>query len=466
MLFLKTSFIIGGISVEKRKRLSHVLLVLAVFVILAGCGTGNGNGNGNGKDGNSSSSGLETNSKGGNDRNSEQQTVIKFTRWASLDEEKQFGEWIGEFEKSHPHIKVVTEFYPWGPYWDKVKTDLIAGTSADVISFYHGGWLPYSQSDVFVDMNSFDEAKATFAQLLPGALNAYEVEGQQLAAPIGVGRNLFILNKQAFEQANVPLPAQDQAMSAEEWIEVLAKVQESFGGDYKALNIGVTDLALILSSSAGSPLITEDARQIKINTPEGIHALELVKKFYDRGVVVPMEAAAGQGAWGTPNDALLTNKVAVTFTGNHAFTPFKEAGIAFYSVPNPIVAGGSMAGPGFFNGFSIPKSSANQAAAWELIQWMVSKEGNLAFGQFSDMPVNREALEELQAMQDKDEYGGFMVGNENVTNSPPLPSDVSGLLGDLFDKFLKGEITAGQFAEQLEREGQPLLDKFFANLGN
>jgi len=401
------------------------------------------------------------------DNGGQQEVTIKYTRWASGEEEVNFRAWLDEFEASHPGIKVETDFMPYETYGSKVKTSLISGNVPDVIGFTFSEWVSYIYSDVFVDLNTMPDAKEIFGQLTEDSVNSFNVEGQQLGAPIGVGRRVPFINKDMFEKAGVPLPSQKEPMTAAQLLDMMKKVQAGLEGDQKAANLFPEELLDSLALSSGSPMLSADGKKVMVNTPEGIKAVQAFGDIMSSEAQVPI-LDTWKGAYGNPDSALTTGKVAIAWTGTWSIPAMKEANVPYMSIPAPIMEGGKVTQVGNLNSHVIPTASKHKEAAWELVKWMVSKEGQLSFGKFSDLPVHIEALNETQKTLeelDPDGYGGFGAAKESVIPSAPFPSDFDTLRTGLQSQLAAHKITAQEFAEKLAKEGQPMLDKFQESIG-
>ncbi|MCQ6559242.1 ABC transporter substrate-binding protein [Paenibacillus mendelii] len=441
------------------KAVLSLSLIIAMLVVTAACSSGN--------------SSSETNaSKGGADNDAQQndgskEVTIKYSRWATGEEEVNFRAWLDEFEKSHPNIKVESEFMPYDTYNSKVKTDLISGNAPDVIGLTASDWSAYIYSNVFLDLNTLPGAKEVFGQLTEDSVTAFNVEGAQLGAPVGVGRRVPFINKDLFAKANVPLPSQTEPMTAAQWVDMMKKVQAGLDGDMMAANLFPEELLDSLALSAGAPILSQGGKKVMINTPEGVKAIQAFKDIMASGAQVPI-LDVWKGAYGNPDSALSTGKVAIGWTGTWSVGSMKEGSINYMSIPAPIVEGGKVTQVGYLNSHVIPAASKNKEAAWELVQWMVSKEGQLSFGKFSDLPVHKEALDETQKAleaEDPDAFTGFAAAKASVVPTPPFPSDFDTLRKGLQSKVVSDKVTAQQFAEQLEKDGQPMLDKYQANIG-
>lgn len=443
----------------KRMKASLKVAMSSVLIaVLAACSTG----------GNNTPAPEQNPGKGGQvDSEIPKQVTIKYSRWASGEEEKQFRGWLDEFEDAHPHIKVEASFLPWETYVSKIKTDLISGAAADVTAFSSSEWAAFAHSNVFVDLNTLPDATAVFGQLSESTVSAFNIDGKQLGAPIGVGRRVPFINKDLFNKANVPLPSQSEAMTVAQWVEMMEQVQAGLDGDMIAANVFPEELLYSLALSAGSPLLSTDGSKVQINTPEGIKAIQGFADIMSNKAQVPL-LDVWRGAYGNPDSALTTGRVAIGWTGTWSVSAMKEAGVSYMSIPAPIVEGGATAQIGYLNLHAIPASSKHKEAAWELMKWMVSKEGQMSFGTFGDLPVHLEALKETQQRlegEDMDAFGGFAAAASNVFPTPPFPSDFDALRTGLQNKIVNHEITAVEFAEQITEQGQPMLDKYQANIG-
>lgn len=439
-------------------------LVISMILVTAACSSGDSSSESSTGSGSESAAQQSAQNK---ESGEEKEVTIRYLRWASGEEEVNFRAWLDEFENAHPNIKVESEFLPYETYSSKVKTELISGNAPDVIGFSSSDWFAYIYSNVFVDLNTLPGAKEIFSQLTEDSVAAFNVEGAQLGAPIGVGRRVPFINKDLFAKANVPLPSQTEPMTAAQWVEMMKKVQAGLEGDMMAANLFPEELLYSLALSAGSPVLSQDGKKVLVNTPDGMKAIQAFKDIMASGAQVPI-LDVWKGAYGNPDSALTTGKVAIGWTGPWSVKAMKEANLEYMSIPAPIVEGGKVTQVGYLNSHVIPVASKNQEAAWELVKWMISKEGQLSFGKFSDLPVHKEALgETLKALEaeDPNAFIGFSAAKESVVPTPPFPSDFDTLRTGLQSKLVSDKVTAQQFAEQLEKEGQPMLDKYQANIG-
>ena len=162
--------------------------------------------------------------------------TLRFSRWASGTEEEDFDAWISEFMEAYPHISIVSEYLPYGEYFTKLRTDLIAGNAADIICNSYSDWYSMSQSGVFMDFGTMPGAKDLIAQLSESAVDAFKVNGQQLSLPIGVSMRLPFINKDLFAEAGVPLPSQTEPLTTVELLDVMNQLRAGLDDDIMVSN--------------------------------------------------------------------------------------------------------------------------------------------------------------------------------------------------------------------------------------
>ena len=219
-----------------------------------------------------------------------------------------------------------------------------------------------------------------------------------------------------------------------------------------------------ITLSADAPVVSLDGTRVTANTPEGIAAIEEFRKIIAHPGQVPANEV-WSGAWGSADTAVSTGLAAMCWTGNWSFGIMEENGIDYMSIPAPIVPGGQPRAGSYINCLVVPESSANKEAAWTFIQWALSKEGQVSFASFSDSPVNDEAADIVAAernAENQDGFGAFNIGERYPYAS--LPTDFNMMWDEMIEDLQLGTITAAEFAERLESEGQPMIDEYLANI--
>jgi len=399
-------------------------------------------------------------------------TTITYTRWAGTQEEKDFTELINKFMKANPDIQVKCEFLPWGSYWEKLRTTILGGTAADVISFSHLMSAPYVSRQVLYEMSKLPGAKALLNDMQEGTKAAVLVKGKIYGMPVGVGVRAMIYNKALFDKAGVPYPDSKKPMTWDQFVQMASKltVKDSSGKVVQyATRLHVTEIWEAIVVQAGGKFVDDYTRpsKVTINTPEGIAGLQFLRTLVEKGIHPPWDLITEwEGAFGSPDSAVVTGKVAMMQSGPWALGPIVQKGINFGTCP--LFMGKKRATRGYVNFLSISRNCKNPQAAWRLIRWMCDK-GQLEFTKTGDLPANKKYLE-LAQKENPYPYppeimAAYFSELPYVITGPMVPTDDLGTLTDEVIQELVGlKITAAEAAKRLEQRGNEIIKNIDYNV--
>jgi multiple sugar transport system substrate-binding protein len=394
-------------------------------------------------------------------------TTIKYVRWAGTQEAQDFQTLVNKFMKANPDIKVETEFLPWSAYWDKLKTTIMSGTAADVLSFSHQQSAPYVCKEALYDMGKLPGAKELLNQMQPGTKLAVLYKGKIYGMPVGVGVRALIYNKEMFDEAGVPYPNSTKPMSLAEFMAISKKLTK-VNADGK-----VTQYAALFTPNeywenmvvgAGGHFVDNYTKPTKvtINTPEGIAGFQAYVDLIKEKVSPPF-SDQWNGPWGSPDSAVATKKVAMMCSGPWALGPLKDGNIKFGTAP--IFVNKVRATRGYINFLAIAKNSKNPKAAWKFIQWMTST-GQVEFTKTGDLPANTKALAAVMkepAQWPKEIMDAYYSELPYVITGPMVPSDeFSTVTQEIIDNLLMLRITPQEATKQMEDKLNVLIKKIYA----
>lgn len=388
---------------------------------------------------------------------------IRYTRWAGTEEARDFQALVNEFNKKNLGVKVVTEFLPWGAYWQKLQTTLIAGNAADVISLNAGEAVKYINKGVFYDLSKLNGAKARLAEMAKNAQKMVTYNGQIVGMPVGIGVRCLVYNKAMFDAAGVPYPDPVKPMTWEQFMQIgkkLSKVENGQVTQY-AFQVDSGEFHKILISQASGSIVDNFAnpKKVTINSPEAIEALKYMKSLYDENVIPPYKDVVGP--WGNQDNAIVTGKVAMMFAGPWGLGAVEEKKLKFGTAP--MFMGKERATVGYVNFNALAKNTKHAKEAWKFLEWLTSKEGQVRFSQTGDLPANIGALAELKKKPAKYNPEVMQAYFEDLPHIDigPMVSDAKfyGDCDNYWRDFLDGKITAEQAAAGYAKAGQPILDE-------
>jgi multiple sugar transport system substrate-binding protein len=291
---------------------------------------------------------------------------------------------IARFMEANPNIEVTYEQFEYSQFLQALQTSMQAGTEADVLEMF-GSWVcPYAiggrLAEVPVDVMSYSEAQERF---FAAPLDGYYCDGKLYGLPnefnLEVGGAL--VNPALFEGKDVPYPPVWDTMDTLR--EQASKLSE-FDGDTMVRAgyhfVGGDGLPFLLLEGIleqGGDYFAEDGVHFNFDTPEAIATIQLLTDMVQKDKLV--DPVLFNNAANQPYEGFFAGVTASSFIGSWA----AGAGLVDYPdfefdyVNTPVLFGAERkfaADAGW--GKVVSASSANQAAAWKLVEFMAAEQEN------------------------------------------------------------------------------------------
>jgi len=297
----------------------------------------------------------------------EQKIEIRFSGWgAGSVELASYQKMFEEFEEEHPQYKVmyepILENYP-----QKIAMMFRSGTAPDVFyvdSSYAKYWI---KTGYLLPIDKFLEEKSDF---VPELIKIFEHDEKLYGIPKDFSVLGMFYNKEMFKKANIEKPP-------ETWDELLVcaqKLKEELGIVPLSLS---RDLArwLAFIYQTGAEIVTPGHKESLFTDPKVVESLEFYTQFEKMGLA-KMPGELGE-AWN--GDAFAKEKVAIIFEGNWLVPFLKDNFPQMYNktgvAPLPRPENGKETTLAFVGGLAIYGGSEHPEAAWKLIDFLTSKEG-------------------------------------------------------------------------------------------
>lgn len=337
-----------------RKRAAWLAAVALLAAVLAGCGRG----------------GQPAEQPSGEQQPQTQQPVeIRLSGWSSSPAEAEILEQLlKDFETQNPDIKVKYEPVT-GDFFQKLQTDLAAQTEPDVFyvdvfwaqDLMERGLLleldPYIQKDG-VDLSDFE----------PALLQGFQYQGKTYGLPKGYSTLGLFYNKQLFSDAGISAPPTN-------WDELVEAARKLTSGDRKGLAIPADHARFVpFILQAGGRVFSDDRKQAFFNSPEAVQAATFYTGLVTKEKVADTPQALGVGWAG---DAFAEGKAAMVFEG-HWMIPFmkdKAPDLQYGVAELPAGPNGGRGNFVFTVAYGASARTKHPEAAWKLINWLTSVEG-------------------------------------------------------------------------------------------
>ncbi|MCC6613144.1 MAG: sugar ABC transporter substrate-binding protein [Anaerolineae bacterium] len=392
--------------------------------------------------------------------------TLTYGWWSGTPEaNEQHLAWLAEFEAAHPTIKIEAELLPWGAYWEKVQTTLAGGNAYDIIGLTSGLTAQYMANDLLVDLSTLDGYADVAARVNPDVLSIFNWDGKQYVMPVGVAARSMGYRTDLFEAAGVELFDPTEPLPFDEFV-ARVKPLTVFNDDGSvkqyAWNPNASEPWHMFVANRGGSFFDSyvNPTRVTINTPEGIAGLRDLLTLVEEQIVPPW-AEWEDNQWGEGTVvSLQTGTVAMADIGPWSFATIVGENLPVANTVYPVAEAGqtSLLYSGA-NGFAIPNTSAHVAEAWEFLKWMTTKEAQLAYAKWSDIPANTEAFSEVfttlepQALVGATEaqLAGFRPNL--LTDNTDLDTTLKQIMRDMTE----GRLTPEEAAAQMEAQGNALL---------
>lgn len=382
---------------------------------------------------------------------------------------------VPEFQKVYPHINVVIDGVPYTELLAKSMLDATGPDPVYDIIIADDPWTPQlAEAGVLLDLKSPQVAAWTspdydWADFYEAPLAASSWQDVQYGVPLRSNLLLMFVNKAHYEKAGLPVPTPD--LTWEQYFEQAPKLVQDLNGDgtidawaidtyFMREPLTPTIWQTILNSNGGS--LQDENGMAAFNTEVGVASLEAHKRLLD----FAPPGAVSHG-FNESLQAFRQGQVATLFTWGSAYRGTAVDPKTTTLTPDivglqvlPVGSKTAGAHRGIWSGV-INNKSENAEAAWALLQWLSSKEGEIwQANELGVFPARRSTLDStpnydwLAPVFVALKKGYEVVGEGKMWRPRTPKSDaIQQVLADEVARALSGQITA---QEALETAASPI----------
>jgi len=297
------------------------------------------------------------------------------------------------FMAKNPNIKVELVYIP-SDYSQKVQTMIAGGTSPDIIEVAEDVH-SYSSKGQIISLNDFVSAdkidlKARYGET-GGLTGAYSMNGNLYAMPDRGGALILFYNKDMFDAAGLSYPTKDWT-----WVEFLNAAQKLTirDGDkttqYGWAAGGWWPWWMSFIYMNGGAVLDAQGKPV-FNSPAAVEAIQFYNDLVYKYHVAPSPEDYANLGTNSPDPLFAQGLVAMSTTGFWGIGGLKDA--TFNWDIAPLFQNKQRATVVFGNGFGISKDCKNPEAAWKVIEFLTSVDGQTPIvTSKEDAPTNIEVL--------------------------------------------------------------------------
>jgi len=302
-----------------KKGMAIGLAFIMMLVLIAGCSTG----------GNKGGSTTAPSDGGNGSGKTDEIVTLKYLDWAPDEERKSQQKSFDAFMEANPNIKIDYQSVPESEYVSKLTAMAASKTLPDISAMNEAQALRWAESGILMDMSEYYEN---------GTISP-KMESNKFVSPDGkllgysVANEIIILhyNKQIFDDAGLPYPpaVATEAWTWDEMLEVARKLTVDKNGKHPNeegfdksnivqygidINHAADFFWTPFAISNGGGEVSQDGKELLINKPETIEAIQKIADLALKEYVSPTPAQA-QGLPGDVGQKLASGKIAMATSG-------------------------------------------------------------------------------------------------------------------------------------------------------
>ena len=367
---------------------------------------------------------------------------------------------INDFMEKNPDIIVKIENVPYMEYWSKLLTMSAAGAAPDVI-FMESTRLPsFVEKD---NLMSIDELVAkdkdiNLNDFYPVALNMSKYKEKLFGLPNDLAIICLYYNKDAFDKAGIAYPK--PGWTWDDMVRMGKKLTIDKNNDGTPDQYGLTHYSWDIAIYQSGGDVVDDVLNPKrstFSTPAVKTALMFCRDLAFKHKIAPPPV---QQQYRTTYEMFTSGYVAMTMDG-HWMVPNYRTISSFKWDVQILPKGVKTAGLAYGSCYSIPKGSKHPEAAWKLIKYLASREGQKALVSdgFSVPALKSIANSDVFLSPPPDNQKAFldMIKVGHLKAQTPRFNQLEDIWRTQLDLFWLGKATADTVTKKIDDEVNKVL---------
>jgi len=301
---------------------------------------------------------------------------------------------------ANPDIQIKFEFNDYATARDVLLTQIAGGNAPDIVGPVGIGGLN-STGNLWADLTQYiaqDKAALKLDDFEPATIQLYQLEGKDIAIPLGIYPSFMYINTDLFEQASVALPptdyndgkptyegkAWDMAAVREAAIKLTQDKNGKFGDekDFDPANVavyGFADIDIDMRGyaqlfSPGHAGVATDGKTAIFNDKTYVEAMQWRHDAIFKDHFFPDASAQKTLTNAGTTNTFASGKVAMYYSHTWALDAIKDVKFKWVAAVAPVAPNGKLTARINADTFAIIEKSKNKDAAWKVIKWLTSAE--------------------------------------------------------------------------------------------
>ncbi len=301
---------------------------------------------------------------------------------------------------AHPDIQIKFEYTDNASARDVLLTQEASGNVPDIVGPVGIGGLN-ATSNFWADLSSYikkDTAALNLKDFEQATLNLYQLNGKDIAIPLGIYPSFLFINKDLFDQAGLPLPPTDYSngkptYQGKPWdmaaVQDLAiKLTQDKAGkfadekDFDPTKIAVYGYAdvddifrgYIQNWSPGHAGVAKDGKTAIFNDKTILAAMQWRHDAVFKYHFFPDLAAQALLNNSGSTQTLAAGSVAMVYSHTWALDGIKDVKFKWVAAVPPLAPNGKLTARINADTFAVMNKSTHKDQAWQVLKWLTSAE--------------------------------------------------------------------------------------------
>ncbi len=411
--------------------------------------------------------------------------TLEFLAWGDPADLPAWDQITALYMERNPNVtvKVTPISDPNANFYPALQTAIAGGAPPHISSFQGWEWQTYADSGVLANVDDY-VARDGRQSLYPAGVNGVEVSTKRndktYLIPMQLGTMVMFYAKPVFDAAGMAYPTDDWTMA--EFMEMATKLT-NLSGETKQYGLQANgswfrDIHWIRSTGKQEFDSLIDPKTAMFNQPEIVEMLQMMASdVYYKNQISPTPADLSGGA-----NAFETGNVAMKYEGawwlprmNSPELREQGAAIPIDVVLMPKGADGTRPHRGWAEGITLPKSD-NEAAAWDLANFMSGEEGDKIYSaQTGRIPNTFDLVENFWIPTVKERFEiqnaqafleAFKLSEVDVVGGVPRSQMWAQVVNPIgYGPMLGGNASAAEVLPKVDEALQAMLDEYWASNG-
>jgi len=391
--------------------------------------------------------------------------TIRLAWWGGDARHKATIDAADAFMKKYPQITVKTEYQGFEGYYDKLITQIAAGTGPDAFQFITAWFGDVRKSpEMFYDLRKL--AGLDLSGWNQSTLDTMSLDGKLIGLPQGQNARILVYNKDLADKLGVDVQKYPTWKGFNAAVQAARAKDPSIYGYSGIMDQYYYPLIGYLDQVSGNEFITKDVK-FGFSEQQLVDGLTMFHDWFQNGTFEPLDKTVLlKNAWSDPawlNGNVLFNETPVTQLGQQMKYPFK-VGLTRYWVADGAKLTGNPVGPNMM--FSVNSQTKHADAVAKLMNFFHSDPAGVkALELQRGVPSNKAAYDILvnaNMIDDMTKTAMKIVTDSDTGEYTFLdPNEIRDTMETAIQNVgLKGGTTPEAAAKQFIAAGNRILQNF------